>query len=754
MNRIRTSLIASLALLMTGALHATDEPAAPEAPPSWPQSRSFAQLGENKDLLLLGVHNSQQVEFTLPRDRIAQEASLRLDYTPSPALLPGLSHMRIYLNDVLMDTVVIEAEQLGRRTRQQVALAPKLVSDFNQVRIEFVGHYTDVCEDPGHSSLWLSLGRDSTIELREQALTLRNDLAFFPQPFFDKRDRNPLRLHMVLASTPDEQTLQAAAVLASYFGSLAGWRGAEFPVLFDRLPSSMADAKPGHSLVLATNERRPAFMDDMERFPPVAGPEVRLIDHPAASYSKVLLVQGRDEDELALAVRALALGGKLLRGERAEIRDVQSLASRKPYDAPNWTPTDRPVRFAELIDYPGQLQTRGLMPRPIELEVRLPPDLFVWRNQGIPLHTRYRYTAPTANDESRLNISINDEFIAGLPLISGPQNRQETLRLAVSPHETANARDKLMVPSLKIGARNTIRYDFSFATTFGSAQPDRCQTTLAVDNRALIDEESTIDFSGYYHFIAMPDLAAFTRSGFPFSRMADLSETLVLMPATPSAMQIGLMLETLAGIAAQTGYPAINLSLSHDWREARERDADLLVFGDMPEGLEQTTELNALLREPGDWLLQAPARQSAQMRAPARLEQAAFPAEARVEVKAQGPLAAIVGVESPFVSQRSLVALLARDEQDFRLLRQTLSDNGKLGEIQGAVALIRESGVDAQLVGSQYYVGYLPWWLKLWYLLSAHPVLLAVLAALSALLVAVLLWRALRWAAHRRVQEN
>jgi len=50
-------------------------------------------------------------------------------------------------------------------------------------------------------------------------------------------------------------------------------------------------------------------------------------------------------------------------------------------------------------------------------------------------------------------------------------------------------------------------------------------------------------------------------------------------------------------------------------------------------------------------------------------------------------------------------------------------------------------------------VGTLPWWLLLWFHLSAHPVLLAFLAAASVVLFAIVLWRALRWAARRRLSD-
>ena len=60
----------------------------------------------------------------------------------------------------------------------------------------------------------------------------------------------------------------------------------------------------------------------------------------------------------------------------------------------------------------------------------------------------------------------------------------------------------------------------------------------------------------------------------------------------------------------------------------------------------------------------------------------------------------------------------------------------------------------SQLVGEQYFVGNLPWYLLLWYQLSEHPVLLAIMAVVGVLLTSFLLWRALSWAANRRLHQD
>ncbi|UZE21528.1 cellulose biosynthesis cyclic di-GMP-binding regulatory protein BcsB [Pseudomonas sp. B21-056] len=743
------SLVAGVALLIVGA---GAQAQGLDVPPSWSNTYSFGQLGHDNDRLLLGILDSEQIEFSLRRDRIASDATLRLEYTPSPALLPVLSHLRVYLNDVLVSVLPIEKEQLGLKTLRQVALDPRLITDFNRVRLEFVGHYTDVCEDPANNALWVNVGERSEIELREQALSLQNDLAYFPLPFSDTRGQGKQMVSMVFAASPTLGEQRAAGVLASYFGSRADWRGMRFPVLFDRLPDSEGADPATPAIVFATNDHRPPFLADLERFPKVQAPVLQMIDNPQAPYSKVLLVLGRDDEDLLVAARALALGGDLLRGSRVTVDKVQQLRPRQPYDAPNWIRTDRAVRFAELISYPEQLQTSGLRPAPINLDLNLPPDLFVWRSQGIPVQLNYRYTPSLVTDESRLNINLNNQFISSLPLPGSDGSKLQKLRLAVLSTDPANPEEEVLVPALKVGERNNLRFDFNFASTLGSAQRDHCQTTLPASNRAAIDEASTIDLSGFHHFIAMPDLKAFARSGFPFSRMADLSETLVMLPAQASAAQISTLLEALATISARSGVPALNLQLSSDWSLAARTDADLLVLGAMGAGVGDSPDVNLMLDHLKDWLLE-PSSQTlngSSVRA-GQLNDIRNQAAHRVEVSAQAPIAAFVGLKSPFHEQRSIVALLANSDGDYQLLRDTLADSRKMADVAGSVALVRSSGVESRQVGEQYFVGHLPWWLLLWFHLSEHPVLLAATVVLIVLLIAFMLWRSLSWIARRRL---
>ncbi|WP_258794153.1 cellulose biosynthesis cyclic di-GMP-binding regulatory protein BcsB, partial [Klebsiella pneumoniae] len=89
-------------------------------------------------------------------------------------------------------------------------------------------------------------------------------------------------------------------------------------------------------------------------------------------------------------------------------------------------------------------------------------------------------------------------------------------------------------------------------------------------------------FSKYYHFMAMPDLRVFANAGFPYSRMADLADTLVVVPKSPTEGQVATLLETAGGIGAQTGLAAINLRMTDDGSQIKDKDADLLLIGSIP----------------------------------------------------------------------------------------------------------------------------------------------------------------------------
>ncbi|WP_333495498.1 cellulose biosynthesis cyclic di-GMP-binding regulatory protein BcsB [Kluyvera sp. CHPC 1.251] len=720
---------------------ATTTPVVVEDAPSRDVKLSFAQIAPPPgSMVLRGSNPDGGIEFGMRSDEVVSKALLNLTYTPSPSLLPVTSQLKVYLNDELMGVLPVTKEQLGKKVSTQLPIDPLYITDFNRVRLEFIGHYRDVCENPANTTVWLDVARNSSLDLTYQSLKVRNDLSHFPVPFFDARDNRALNLPIVFAGSPDLPQQQAAAIVASWFGAKAGWRGQTFPVMFNKLPDRNA-------IVFATNDRRPDFLRD---HPAVKAPTIEMINHPNNPYMKLLVVFGRDDNDLLKAAQGIAAGNILFRGDSVTVDDVKPLLARAPYDAPNWVRTDRPVTFGELKTYEQQLQSSGLEPASINLSLNLPPDLYLMRSTGIDMDLKYRYTMPPVKDSSRMDISLNDQFLQSFNLNSTQDVNKLMLRLPVL-QGLLDGKNDVSIPALRLGAMNQLRFDFQYMNPMPGGSVDNCVTFQPVQNHVVIGDDSTIDFSNYYHFLPMPDLRTFANAGFPFTRMADLSDTVIVMPKQPSEAQVSTLLNAVGVIGGQTGLAGSKMTIADDGSKIQDQDADLLLIGSIPQKLKDDKHIDLLVDATQSWV-KTPMRHTDLPSI--YLDEDDRQAGVQTGITSSGPMAAVVGFESPYHKQRSVVALLADSASGYDLLNNALNDSGKRAAMFGSVSVIRESGVSSLRVGDIYYVGHLPWFERVWFALSNHPVLLAIFAAISIVLLAWVLWRLLRIISRRRLNPE
>lgn len=723
------------------AAAAVTNPVVVDDVPSRDVKLSFAQIAPAPgSMVLKGSNPTGAVEFGMRSDEVVSKAMLNLVYTPSPSLLPVQSQLKVYLNDELMGVLPVTKEQLGKKVMAQVPVDPLYITDLNRVRLEFVGHYRDVCENPASTTLWLDVARNTSLDLTFQQLNVKNDLSYFPIPFFDSRDNRPLNLPMVFAASPTLTQQRAASLVASWFGARAGWRGQKFPVLYNQMPESNA-------IVFATNDKRPDFLRD---YPQVNAPMIQMISRPDKPYVKLLVVFGRDDNDVLKAAEGIAAGNILFRGDKVTVDSVKPLMARKPYDAPNWVHTDRAVTFGELKTYEQQLQSSGLEPASINLSLNLPPDLYLLRSNGIDMDLKYRYTQPAMKDSSRMDINLNDQFLQSYNLSSSQEISTLLLRLPIV-QGLLDGKNEVSIPALRLGAVNQLRFDFQYTNPMPGGTIENCITFQPIQNHVVIGDDSTIDFSNYYHFLAMPDLRAFANAGFPFSRMADLSDSLIVVPKAPTPDQVSTLLDAVATIGGQVGLTGARLQLTDNPDDMKNKDADILLIGTIPPQLKDDKHINLLVDATKSWV-KTPVRQ---MELPSvDVDDHERQPAARADLTADGPMAAIIGFQSPFNDQRSVIALMADSPRGFELLNDALNDSGKRAVMFGSVSVIRESGVNSLRVGDIYYVGHLPWFERLWFALSNHPILLSVLAALSVILLAWVLWRLLRILSRRRLDPD
>src|SRR5207253_3567368 len=184
---------------------------------------------------------------------------------------------------------------------------------------------------------------------------------------------------------------------------------ATFPASLTNLPAK------GNAVVFVSGSEA-ARLDGL-KIKEATGPTLTMMSNPNDAQGKLLIVSGRDGADLKIAATALALGSSVFSGQSVVIERIDSLKPRQPYDAPNWLPSDRPVRLGELAK-PAELNVSGYNPGQMAVTLRLPPDLFNWREPGAKLDLKYRYTPQPIATNSSLLISFNDSLIKSIELPS------------------------------------------------------------------------------------------------------------------------------------------------------------------------------------------------------------------------------------------------------------------------------------------------------------------------------------------------
>jgi hypothetical protein len=697
--------------------------AAPSAGPTTTVTYTLQQLGAQYALNLRGVDGSNTLPVNVRDDQVVSGARLNLRYAYSPSLLPDLSHINVLVNDQVAASIAVPKETGGQSLQRTIALPPYLFTSNSKLRLQLIGHYTTQCEDPLHSSLWANISNESTLSIDTQPLPQANDLARLPTPFFDGHDIRRLNLPFVFAGNPDAAALEAAGAVSSWFGALANYRGADFPVSLSTVPAQ------GNAIVIVESADQATLAGA-----PLQGPTLAIVANPNDSNGKLLLVMGRDGKELKQAADALVSGSQTLSGPSALITHFADLAPRKPYDAPRWLRTDRPVSFGELVDA-RQLGVSGYSPDLIRINTRVPPDLFGWHANPVPIDLHYRYTPQPYMVNSSLLFSVSDQFMKSMPLL--PLERlegTEKLRAEVLPDSSLPREAKLEVPLETLLQPNT---QLQFRYMYDYIKQGECRDIIIDNVRGAIDPESTIDLSAYPHYMAMPNLAAFAQAGFPFTRMADLSGTDVVLGANAGAPEYSAYLAVMGRMGDSTGYPASGVTVLRGQRiDAIPSGKDLLVIASgadqawlkdwaqyMPAAYDHSAQFS---------LSDLPGRVRGWFHSNPRLD--AEPSRLSLAWTGPGVSAVLAGFESPTEKGRSVVMLVSNQPEGLKDAVSALLGvpNYDKQPIQGSLVSIRGQEVDSLVGEHTYYVGSLGLWRGLdWWLASLGLSLAWLLKALG-----------------------
>jgi cellulose synthase (UDP-forming) len=410
-------------------------------------------------------------------------------------------------------------------------------------------------------------------------------------------------------------------------------------------------------------------------------------------------------------------------------------------------PTDREVRLGELVD-PAALQGNGYVPGTFRVPFQTFPDLYTWRHRPFPLRLGFRAPPGPVVDlaASHLDVLMNGQFLQSFPLASpDPLWERAARELGFEPGPRDQA---VAIPPWMVYGRNELQLAFD-------ARPlDRGACgAIPGDIHMSVDADSRIDLSRAYHFTTLPNLAFLASAGFPFTRLADLSETALVLPERPGAAELGAFLGLMGQFGALTGYPAARLTVLRPHELARIGDRDVILLG-------TARSLGAA----GEMLRAAPVSldgaawrvsTARQLQPFSRLfgDRAGDERGRLATVLAASPgedAAMLVGTERPDRHGRSLVAFLGATPASVAALMDSLRDPALLPLIQGDVALLAGGRITAYRIGPTYTVGWIPFWIWPEFLLSDRPWAVAGLLAFGCLLLAT----AAYWTLRRRAAQR
>ena len=502
---------------------------------------SLKEMGVKSAIEMRGPHSYATVHFTLAHQLVPKQGTLNLSYSIDPTLDPQSTLLQISLNGTAIASVHPSpaSDSAGGPASIKIPVSSSLLVRSNTLTFEFIGSEVMEREEHARTHILCRLFPSSTFEADGDWLRLGNDLGRLPLPLFDSELQTTTTIPFVFLSAPTSTMLEAAGVLASWFGVMSGSQPVRFTV-------SLGEVPPGNVVILTGNR---SMLPASLQIPDGSGAVIALRDNPSDSFGGVLVLAGDNDAELLALARTVSLTrrsragdsaqGDTFTGDTAESPVLIMPPVRTEGDAPSWLPITRAAPLTSC-SAEANLQTDGSSPVPVYFHA--PPDLFYGEKQTLDMHLNYRYDARLVAPGSALRVVVNGSLAGEIALPPGPGliSRQRIILVPVADIRPFG---------------NTVLFNFDFVP----ARRDAATSPVLMGE---ILCNSSLDLHGLALWTPMPNLDLFANAGFPFTQFADLSQTVVVLPSIPSAEEVALYLHLMSHFGAQTGYPALRVTVT------------------------------------------------------------------------------------------------------------------------------------------------------------------------------------------------
>ena len=621
---------------------------------------TFEEMGYRFDRKANGVVSQLEYDFPIPRTWEPAKPTINLHFSHSSLLLPDLSGMTVYYNDVPLIDMQLTSENQKDSWLEIPVPATALRSGQHKLKIAFSQRLTrERCNDNSAApGLWSMIHKDSMIIFEtEQSGSL--DLAWFPEPFsiYGRKAVQPIDLTVILPAEPNEAELQAAGLAMAKLGQIAGVRELNLSVGLGKMPAN------GNVFVIAQTDAAFDLLKNERELP------LRLIKEGFVTADSIIVPD--DEGVIQLGERADGSGLLLLSGytDTALTRAALSLADSNSLnlmsgqftivkDTPQQTyPPEVLTESMTLQELTGidTRRTEGIVIDQLRYCFQLPHN---WELQpDAKLSLNYAYAPILWPERSSLLVRMNSKSLATVKLDS-PEGGLHQLDIPIAQGH--------LIDGLNC---------FSFIFTLRISQ-NECVLQYGGEAWAEIDGNSPI----YLPHITTnehdwdPNLAQYP---YPFNMDRDLANTTVVLPDSPTVSEIEGALKLAAKFGFESRHKTLQLKIktANHWDNQSDGKDHLILIGDEERNLASAELEEKLLGIKGSNEI------TMNVRKELILQQQTGSAIASAEL-----------LNSPWGSDRGLLRILGDNKAALAGLFDVLSSNRSEERMTGNIVTVSESG--------------------------------------------------------------
>lgn len=506
---------------------------------------TMKELGDPHGHTLETVRTFRQYNFTKPKGwKVLPSSKVHVAFQHSLNLLPERSSLNILLNNRILKTIRLEKSN-AEPTTLDIAVPADILKDHNTLTFQVDQHYTYDCEDPFSAELWTTVLGDTFLQLDYDREKVNPNLAHFPYPLMDELNNyEPTKVGYIMPGNVSDESLSAFATAVTFVGQTDSWRELE-PYM-----ASTGDLSKNNGIVIVgTPSENPAIGSVSSAFDvklsgsqfvhpktgEVLGDDVgviQMVPNPKNPSQGILIISGNGPKGVLKAARALAQkpSNALLVGRSAVVEDINT-GEEYPYRA--W---DGFVQYSgdtfKQLGLPT-MTARGITSLPLFYKLKIMPDLFMPGKSKAKIKVIYSYSSQVEEELSKLEIRLNGKSITeGIPL------KAEGGRLEEFTFE---------VPAEELFNYNDLEFKFHlFPVKF-----DPCRYVTDVHLWGTIHNTSSVILPAEMK-TPLPDVGLINDGAFPFTMYQDLSQLTVVMPDSPKASEMDLMLQSLTRIGRES----------------------------------------------------------------------------------------------------------------------------------------------------------------------------------------------------------